>query len=56
MRTLTYQNIGRETMQFYGKLTSIRSIGKETIYFYGKLTSNQIIGKKTMQLLWEINF
>ena len=56
MRKLTYQNIGRETMQFYGKLTSNRSIGRETIQFYRKLTSYQSIGREAMQFLWEIDF
>ena len=65
MRKLTYQNIGRETMQFYvkltsnqsfmqfyGKLTSNRSIGRETMQFYGKLTSNQSIGRKTLHAVF----
>ena len=55
MRKLTYQNIGRETKQFYGKLPSNRSIGRETIQFYTKLTSNQSIGRETTQFLWEID-
>ena len=69
-RKLNYQSIGRETLQFYGKLTSNQSIGKkfygkltsnqcigkETLQSYGKLTSNQSIGRETMQFLWEIDF
>ena len=33
MRKLTYENIGRETMQFYEKLTSDESIGRDTMQF-----------------------